>query len=166
MHLPNLHRPAVQERWIFKVYHQKNILVWYCTGLPLWSRRQHAWLSSSKPEFDPRPGQISWVRFFRGISSSVRQMSGSFRPPWFLEYHLAIIIILIISALLEWMSEWMVCIVFNVRVVSEVAPALSWSLIRGSSPCPCVIKKVLCDPKLIPSPDRAWLCKAREAWVT
>ena len=28
-------------------------------------------------------GQVSWVRFFRGFSSSVRKMSGSFRPPRF-----------------------------------------------------------------------------------
>ena len=28
-----------------------------------------------------RSGQVSWVRFFRGFSSPVRQMSGSFRPP-------------------------------------------------------------------------------------
>ena len=28
-----------------------------------------------------RSGQVSWVKFFRGFSSSVRQMSGSFRPP-------------------------------------------------------------------------------------
>ena len=54
----------------------------------------------------------------------------------------------------------MVCIVFHVRVVSEVAPELSWSLIRGSPPCPYVVKKVSCDPELIPSPDRSWLCKA------
>ena len=31
--------------------------------------------------FDPRSGQVSWVRFFRGFSSLVRQMSGSFRSP-------------------------------------------------------------------------------------
>ena len=30
---------------------------------------------------------------FSGFSSPVRQMSGSFRPPWFPEYHLVIIII-------------------------------------------------------------------------
>ena len=29
----------------------------------------------------PGSGQVSWVRFFRGFSSPVRQMSGSFRPP-------------------------------------------------------------------------------------
>ena len=33
------------------------------------------------PGLDPRSGQVSWVRFFRGFSSPVRQMSGSFRPP-------------------------------------------------------------------------------------
>ena len=47
---------------------------------PLWARRQHARLSRSGPWFDPRSGQFSQVRFFRGFSSSVRQMSGSFRP--------------------------------------------------------------------------------------
>ena len=41
------------------------------------------------------------------------------------------------------MNEYVpVCIVFHVCAVSEVAPALSWSLIRGGSPCPCVVKKV------------------------
>ena len=51
------------------------------------------------PGFDPRSGQVSWVRFFQGFSSRVRQMSGSaHQVP---EYHLAIIIILIISVLLE-----------------------------------------------------------------
>ena len=30
--------------------------------------------------FDPQSGQVSWVRFFLGFSSTIRQMSGSFRP--------------------------------------------------------------------------------------
>ena len=50
---------------------------------------------------DPRSVKVSWVRFFRGFSSPVRQMSGNFRPIWFPEYHLAIIIIIFIFALLE-----------------------------------------------------------------
>ena len=33
------------------------------------------------PEFDPRSGQISWLRFFPGFFSPVRQMSRSFMPP-------------------------------------------------------------------------------------
>ena len=74
--------------------------------------------------------------FFRGFSSSVRQMSGSSKPTWFPEYILAIIVILLISALLKWMSEWMVCMVLNARIVSEVAPELHWSLIRGGPPFP------------------------------
>ena len=41
----------------------------------------HARLSRSGPGFDPRSGQVSWVRFFRGFSSPVRQMSWNFRPP-------------------------------------------------------------------------------------
>ena len=36
---------------------------------PLWARWQHARLSRSGPGFDPRSGQVSWVRFFRGFSS-------------------------------------------------------------------------------------------------
>ena len=64
--------------------------------------------------------QRAWIRSpvgtsFPGcdFSSPVRQISGSFRPPWFPEHHLAIIIILIISTFLECMNYWMVCIVFN-----------------------------------------------------
>ena len=48
-----------------------------------------------------------------------------------------------IFTLLQWMGTWMLCIVFHVCVVSEVAPALSWSFVWGGSPCPCVAKKVL-----------------------
>ena len=83
-------------------------------------------------------------------------------------YHVAVIIILSYSpcTLLEWMGEWILRIVFHVRVVSEVAPALSWSLIRGGPPHPCMIKQVSCYPKLIPSPHRSRLCKARVAWVS
>ena len=40
-------------------------------------------LSRRGPSFDPRSGQVSWVRFFRGFCSPVRQMSGRFRPPRF-----------------------------------------------------------------------------------
>ena len=32
------------------------------------------------PGLVPRSGQVSWVSFFRGFSSPIRQMSGSFRP--------------------------------------------------------------------------------------
>ena len=54
----------------------------------------------------PSPvGSCFLVRFFRGFSSPVRQMSGSFRPPCFPEYHLAVIIILIIFTFLKWASE-------------------------------------------------------------
>ena len=47
-----------------------------------------------------------------------------------------------IFALLGWLRVCLVCIVFHVCAVSEVAPALGWSLIRGDPPCPCVVKKV------------------------
>ena len=47
---------------------------------PLWDRWYHARLSRSGPGFDPWSGQVSWVRFFRGFSSPVGQMSERFRP--------------------------------------------------------------------------------------
>ena len=47
-----------------------------------------------------------------------------------------------IFALLGWLSVCLVCIVFHVCAVAEVAPSLGWSLIRGGPPCPCVVKKV------------------------
>ena len=49
---------------------------------PLWARRQHARLSRSGPGFDPRSGQVSWVRFFSGffLTCKIHNMSGSFRP--------------------------------------------------------------------------------------
>ena len=82
---------------------------------------------------------------FSGFSSPVRQMSGNFRPQgprisFGRRNHHSIF------AMLGWLSVCLVCIVFHVCAVSEVAPALGWSLIRGGSPCPCVVKKVLCDP--------------------
>ena len=40
---------------------QNNHLV-HETSPPLWTRRQHARLSRSGPGFDPRSGQVSWVR--------------------------------------------------------------------------------------------------------
>ena len=48
---------------------------------PLWSKWQHARLSHSRPGFDPQSGHVSWVRFFRGFSSPIKEMLGSFRPP-------------------------------------------------------------------------------------
>ena len=48
------------------------------------------------------------------------------------------------------MNEWVNGIVFNVCVVSEVAPALSWSFIWGGPPCFCVVKKVCMWSKVNP----------------
>ena len=60
----------------------KGALVRFCTSRLqlLMILRNEARLSRSGPGFDPRSGQVSWVRFFRGFSSPVRQMSESFRP--------------------------------------------------------------------------------------
>ena len=66
------------------VFYILNVVITNLNGTcpPLWARLQHARLSRSGPGFDPRSGQVSWVRFFQCFSSPVRQMSESFRPPW------------------------------------------------------------------------------------
>ena len=94
----------------------------------------HAAGPGSFPDRDRFPGK----GFFRCFSSPVRQMSGNFRPPrspniiWpSSSFHIRLV----------GMTELM-CIVFHVCAVSEVAPALGWSLIRTGPPCPCVVKKV------------------------
>ena len=101
-------------------------------------------LSRSGPGFESRSGQVSWVRFFRGFSSPVRQMSGNFRPRISFSHHNHHFIFV----LLEWLIVCLVCIFFHVCAVSEVAPALSWSLILGGPPCPSVDKKYVCDPEI------------------
>ena len=53
----------------------------FVSSPPLWARQYNARLSCSRPGFNPRLGQVSWVRFFWGFFSPVRQMLGNFRPP-------------------------------------------------------------------------------------
>ena len=55
------------------------------------SRWWYARLSRSGPGFDPRSGQVSWVRFFLTCKTNVGKLYASKVP----EYHLAIIIIII-----------------------------------------------------------------------
>ena len=103
---------------------------------PLWNSR----LSRCGPRLDPRSGQLSWVRFLSGLFltckttgnfsrqgpriSSGRHNHHSYSPCWN-----------------DWVSAY--CVSFFIFcVLSEVAPALSWSLIRWGPPCPCVVKKV------------------------
>ena len=112
-----------------------------------------------------RSGQVSWVSFFgvfRHLYDKYQEAFGPQGPRISFDSHNHPFILF---TLLEWMGAWMICIVFHVRVVSKVAPALSWSLIRGGRPYLCVVKKYVCD-ELIPSPDRSWLYKVRVAWVT
>ena len=65
------------------IHRKVHLLQWIMGGSPseLSEERSTAvGLSRSGPGFDPRSRQVSWVRFFRGFSSPVRQMLGSFRP--------------------------------------------------------------------------------------
>ena len=52
---------------------------------------------AQRARFRPPVGTSFLGEFFRSFSSPVRQLSWSFRSPWFSEYHLAIIIIIIIQ---------------------------------------------------------------------
>ena len=92
------------------------------------------------PGFDPSRDKYPGWGFFRGFSSPARPMPGNLGPQGprisFGRHYDPFLF-----TLYEWMSAWMVSIVFHVRVVSEVAPALSSSLIRGGPPCPCGQKK-------------------------
>ena len=123
-------------------------------------------LSRSGPGFDPRSGQVFWVRFFRGFSSPVRQMSGNFRPPR--------------SPNIIWPSSSS----FHIRLVGMTecvlgVYCLSCLCSLGGGPGIGLIthpgrpsmslsgqKSMSVIHSLIPSPDGSWLCKARAAWVT
>ena len=56
---------------VLKKIHKKSIIQMNCT---------HARLSRSGSGFDPWSGQVSWVRFFRGFSSPVRQIREALGP--------------------------------------------------------------------------------------
>ena len=110
----------------------------------------------SIPGVDKFPG---WG-FFRGFSSSVRQISGNIRP------HSSSNIIWASQSSLshppcECVREWYVLSLMF--VLSRRWPR-HWA--DHSSMSLCVQKYYVCDPQLIPSPHRSWLCKAQVAWVT
>ena len=114
----------------------KYIRMVHCCGVEGSMHACHAVGPGSIPGRDKCPG---WG-FSRGFSSPVKcqEVLGSQGPRMSFgrRNHP------LIFASLKWMGAWMVCIVLRVCVVSEVAPALSWSLIRGGLPCPSVVKKV------------------------
>ena len=105
------------------------------------SGRQPARLSRSGPEFNPRSGHVSWVRFFRGFSSHVRQMSGNFRPPrspniiWPSQSSFHIRLVGMTECVLGVYSLSCLCCLGG-------GPGIGLILIRGGTPCPCVVKKV------------------------
>ena len=134
-------------------------------------KRQHARLSRSGPGFDPWSGQVSWVRFFRGFSSPVRQISGSFRPPkspninWpsLSSFHILLVRmngcvdgVYRLSCYVGW------CVSSFMFVLSRRWPRHWADPSSGETLHVLVLsKKYACDPELIPSPDRSWLFKAR-----
>ena len=138
--------------------------LWWWKEMMSTAVAQHARLSHSGSGFNPGLRQVSRVRFLRGFSSpvSLRQMSGSFEHTLFPDYHLAIIIILVIFALLEWVSEWMVCILFN-KCLCCLGGGTGIEMIPhpGRPSISLCGQKVWRDPKLIPSPDRSWLCDVK-----
>ena len=82
--------------------------------------------------------------------------SSSLNSPGELPYHH------FIFTLLKWRSVCLVCIVFNVRVVSKGAPAFSLFSSGDSLHFLVWPKKYYVIPSLIPSPDRSWLYKVRK----
>ena len=85
------------------------------------------------------PVGTSFFGVFPHLSDKCQEALGPKRPRIsFGRYYL------FVFALSEWMGAWMAYLVFHVRVVSDMAPALKWSLIRGGTPCPRVVKSSLC----------------------
>ena len=58
-------------------YSKQNIINQFTTAIV---EGWHRCLSPNWPGFDPRSGQFSWLRFFQGFFSTVRQMLGKLRP--------------------------------------------------------------------------------------
>ena len=130
---------------------------------PLWLR--HARLLRSGPGFDSRTWQVFWVRFFRGFSSPVRQLSGNFRPtrspniiwPPLSSFHIRLV------GMIECVSG-----VYCLSRLCCLGGGPGIELIthpRRPSMSLCGQKSMYVIQSLIPSPDRSWLCKARVAWV-
>ena len=122
----------------------------------------HAAGPGSIPCRDRFPG---WG-FFGFFCSPVRQMSENFRPTKVPEYHLAAIIIISYSPCRNgrvcalWVSSFMF-------VLSRSGPGIELITHPGRPPMSlCGQKSMYVIQRLIPSPDRSWLCKARAAWVT
>ena len=108
---------------------------------PLWSKWKHARLLRSGPGFDPRSGQVSWVRFFRGFSSPLTQVGMT-------ECVLGV-----------YCLSCLCCLGGGPGIELLTHPGRpSMSL--------CGQKSMYVIYSLIPSPDRSWLCKVRAAWVT
>ena len=55
-------------------------LKWRRVSPPLWVMRQHARLSRSEPGFNPRSGQVSWVRFFGVFPHLSDECQGALSP--------------------------------------------------------------------------------------
>ena len=103
--------------------------------------------------------------FFWGFSSPVRQMSGNFRPTMVPEYHLDAIIIISYSLCWhDWVCAW--CVSSFMFVLSRRWP-WCWADRSSGETLHVLVwsKSMHVIQRLIPSPDRSWLCKARAAWV-
>ena len=141
-------------------HHELNKKIYVRPRPPLWSKWLHARLTRSGPGFDPRSGHVSWVRFFRGFSSPVRQMSGNLNIIWpsSSSFHIRLV----------GMTE---CVlgVYCLSCLCCLGGGPGIGLIthpRRPSMSLCGQKSMSVIHSLIPSPDRSWLCKARVAWVT
>ena len=115
----------------------RSIEIVHCCGSGDSMRACHATGPGSIPGRDKFSG---WT-FFRGFSSPVRQMSGSFSPirsSNIISYHYHPFIF----TLFEWMSAWMVVYRLSCWCCIGGCPDIELSPIRGGPPYPCVVKKV------------------------
>ena len=109
-------------------------------------------LSRSGPGFDPRSGRVSWVRFFSEFFFICKTNVGKIQAQEVLEYHLAVIMILLYSFVRTNGCVNGVCRL-SCSYCLGGGPGIELITNPGDPPCLFVVKKYVCDPEVIPSPD-------------
>ena len=93
-----------------------------------------------------RSGQVSWVWFFRGFSSPVREYQETLGPPKVPEYHMAVVIIIPYSLCWDdWVCAW--CVLSFMFVLSRRWPR-HWAYLSSGEALHVLVwsKKYVCDP--------------------
>ena len=147
--------------YMVSIFKGQNMQSHYNNCPPLWSKWQHARLSRSGPKFDPRSGQVSWVRFFLTSKTNVRKLQAPKVP----EYHLAVVIIIPYSPCWDdCVCVW--CVLSFMFVLSRRWPRHWADHSSGGGEALHVLvwsKKYVCDPQFDSLPRQVVALKAQVA---